>query len=347
MCVKNDEPLNLLQSTVPDALEREVRNLCDLKITLDRLSKSGPSQALQDDWMASARGNTCAYWPSDFMRLILPFLNWEQDLQRRALRAYVDPRYVVGSNIGGFPEDVSDNEVWKRITKYKSDFCTPDDVLYIWYPALGIFFAHEGKHRVALMRRHEQPSIAAWVSEAKYPAAERMMIVAPSDERDEWVVVLDQRYLQVLKRPHVSTRFLSAYGVKTWQWNSVPGLPNELIVRNAVYERRLHRDQNTTAEDERTLDLIELNESIRQRTAAGAEEVERGVDELTPLRLKAKPFFRSVGCAAFAGGLGLLADSPAIAPGAWLLLGSAVGMLASLVVMRFVGPRNLRDETKG
>lgn len=297
--------------------------------------------------MASARGNTCAYWPSDFMRLVLPFLNWEQDLQQLALRAYVDPRYVVGSNIGGFPEDVSDDEVWKRITKYKSDFCTPDDVLYIWYPALGIFFAHEGKHRVALMRRHEQSSIAAWVSEAKYPAAERMMIVAPSDDRDEWVVVLDQRYLQVLKRPHVSIRFLSAYGVKTCHWNSVPGLPDESIVRRAVNDRRLHREQNTTAEDERTLDLVKFTESIRQQTAAGAEEIERRVDELAPLQLKAKPFFRSVGCAAIAGGLGLLADSPAIAPGAWLLLGSAVGMLASLVVMRFVGPRNMRDETKG
>lgn len=345
--MKNDEPLNLLQSTVPDALEREVRYLCDLKITLDRLSKSGASQALQDDWMASVRGNTCAYWPSDFMRLVLPFLNWEQDLQQRALRAYVDPRYVVGANIGGFPEDVSDGEVWNRITKYKSDFCTPDDVLYIWYPALGIFFAHEGKHRVALMRRHEQSSIAAWVSEAKYPAAERMMIVAPSDERDEWVVVLDQRYLQVLKRPHVSIRFLSAYGVKTCPWNSVPGLPDELIVRKAVYDLRLHREQNTTAEDERTLDLVKFSESIRQQTAVGAEEIERRVDELAPLQLKAKPFFRSVGCAAIAGGLGLLADSPVIAPGAWLLLGSAVGMLASLVVMRFVGPRNLRHETKG
>ena len=345
--MKNDEPLNLLQSTVPDALEREVRYLCDLKITLDRLSKSGASQALQDDWMASVRGNTCAYWPSDFMRLVLPFLNWEQNLQQRALRAYVDPRYVVGSNIGGFPEDVSDDEVWNRITKYKSDFCTPDDVLYIWYPALGIFFAHEGKHRVALMRRHEQSSIAAWVSEAKYPAAERMMIVAPSDERDEWVVVLDQRYLQVLKRPHVSIRFLSAYGVKTCHWNSVPGLPDEFRVRKAVYDRRLHREQNTTAEDERTLDLVKFSESIRQQTAVDAEEIERRVDELAPLQLKATPFFRSVGCAAIAGGLGLLADIPAIAPGAWLLLGSAVGMLASLVVMRFVGPRNLRHGTKG
>ncbi|MBW9240730.1 hypothetical protein I6U33_25710 [Pseudomonas carnis] len=345
--MKNDEPLNLLQSTVPDALEREVRYLCDLKITLDRLSKSGTSQALQDDWMASVRGNTCAYWPSDFMRLVLPFLNWEQDLQQRALRAYVDPRYVVGSNIGGFPEDISDGEVWNRITKYKSDFCTPDDVLYIWYPALGIFFAHEGKHRVALMRRHEQSSIAAWVSEAKYPAAERMMIVAPSDERDEWVVVLDQRYLQVLKRPHVSIRFLSAYGVKTCHWNSVPGLPDELRVRKAVYDRRLHREQNTTAEDERTLDLVKFSESIRQQSAVGAEEIERRVDELAPLQLKTTSFFRSVGCAAIAGGLGLIADIPAIAPGAWLLLGSAVGMLASLVVMRFVGPRNLRHETKG
>lgn len=64
------------------------------------------------------------------------------------------------------------------------------------------------------MRAHNQSAIAAWVREAGYPAADRLAIICPTEEHDEWLAMLDGRYLQVLRRPQTTRLLLEAYGVK-------------------------------------------------------------------------------------------------------------------------------------
>ncbi|WP_374497302.1 hypothetical protein [Vogesella indigofera] len=330
-------PQNLTNSEVSPELEKTATALCDLKVGLDRLARQRVGQPFLDDWMDNPRGGTCAYTGHEFLRLILPFLDWESDDPTQPYRAYVDPQHVLGASIKGLPEHIADEEVAKRITSYSSQFGSKDHVSYIRYRALGLFWAHEGKHRVAFMRAHKQNVIAAWVREANYPRPERLVVLAPNDERDEWLALLDGQFLQVLRRPRVSLRFLTAYGVKTARWVEIPGLPNERLVREAIYARRLHRPQKTLAERERTLNL----EDIHKQEQAAAIIVDRRVHELVPLNLVWRPYFFVVVFCLLGGFFFFELNVDILKPIGWGLSGVAIGLMAALPLIRFRGPRNI------
>lgn len=267
MIVDESKPKDLLRPEVSEAMEKASAQLCALKIRLDRYARQWIGQPFLDDWMDTANGNSCAYFPHSFLWLILPFMEWETSEPKR-YRAYVNPWYVLGASILGLPEVIRENEVEKRIAHYAGHFGTSNDVCYIRYPALGLYYAHEGKHRVAFMCAHEQPAIAAWVEDASYPQPERIVVIAPTDKRDEWLALLDERYLQVLRRPRVTLQLLRAYGVKEVEWRDVRSLPDEQRVRAAIYVRKLHRASNSTVEQDRTVDLEEVRKQQREETAS-------------------------------------------------------------------------------
>ncbi len=108
------------------------------------------------------------------------------------------------------------------------------------------------------MRTHGNKPIAAWVDEQNYPAAKRIQLIEPARRQDEWLALLDGRYLQVLQRPYTSVALLREYGVEPFRWHQLKDLPPEDLVRDAVYQRRLHKIQETIREADRTLDLLEL-----------------------------------------------------------------------------------------
>lgn len=64
----------------------------------------------------------------------------------------MNPRHVLGASIKGLPEHIEESRVPERIARYAQTFGSTDNVAYVWIKALGIFWAHEGKHRVAFMR---------------------------------------------------------------------------------------------------------------------------------------------------------------------------------------------------
>lgn len=330
------EARDLTQQALPDALTHAVTALCDLKLQMDRHARGFIGQPFLDDWM-DAR-NTCAYFGDSLVRLVLPFLDWERD-GGEYFKAYVNPRHVLGASIKGLPEHIEESEVPERIARYAQAFGSPSNAAYIWIKAMGIFWAHEGKHRVAFMRAHNQPAIAAWVREASYPAAERMVVIAPDDEQDEWLALLDGRYLQVLRRPGVSTLLLGAYGVKTLRWRALTGLPGEQSVRAEIGRRKLHRAPKNNAERERTLDL----EEVRERLRADDERVARSVLELEPHRMEWRSY---AAIAAVCGVLGLLlgtVGSPWLHGAGYLLMGTTLGLVLALHLMRFVGSKRPRD----
>jgi len=330
-------PQDRLHSEVSPELEKTAAALCDLKVNLDRLARQRVGQPFLDDWMDNPRGGTCAYDGHEFLRLILPFLDWESDDPTQPYRAYVDPQHVLGASINGLPEHIADEEVAKRIASYSSHFGSKDHVSYIRYRALGLFWAHEGKHRVAFMRAYKQNVIAAWVREANYPLPERLVVLAPSDERDEWLALLDGQFLQVLRRPRVSLRLLAAYGVKTARWVDIAGLPNERQVREAIYARRLHRAPKTLAERERTLNL----EDIHKQEQTAATLIERSLHELAPLNLVLRPYLFRVVFFLLSGLCLFQLNIDILKPIGWTLSGVAIGLTAALPLMRFRGPRNI------
>lgn len=175
--------------------------------------------------------------------------------------------------------------------------------------------------------------------EASYPSAERLVVIAPDDERDEWLALFDGRYLQVLRRPAVSALLLDAYGVKTLRWRALTGLPDEQSVRAAIRHRKLYRAPKTNAERERTLDLEEFREQLRDDD----KRVTRSVFALDSHRMEWRSY---VAVAAVCGVLGLLlstAESPRLHGAGYLLVGISLGLALALHLMRLSGPKRSRD----
>jgi|TARA_R100000049_G_C1950558_1_gene98038 hypothetical protein len=265
-------------------------------------------------------------------------LNWE-DQNGQAYRAFVDPKHVIGASIKGHPENVPPEEVVNRIERYATYFGSRDNALYVWYKPLGIFIAHEGKHRVAFMRSHDQPAIAAWVQEADYPAPSRITIIEPSDERDEWLAMLDGRYIQVLRRPNIARKILDAYGVKTTSWQNIDHLPDEKMVRLAIYERRLHRPARTRKEIDRTLDL----QAHLARMAKDSQEQYFHCHDLGPYRLDWNRNIVVMCLMLFTGLLLVKFDHDWSIRTGIGLVGVTSGMMLSQKLTRFTGPRKLKS----
>ncbi|TWC14799.1 hypothetical protein FBY06_1258 [Pseudomonas sp. SJZ085] len=249
------DKVEVLSLEVSDRMMGASRALCSIKFSMDMSSRYYFEQEYQNDWMDS--GGTCAFWGHSFLRIVVPFLDWEESQSAR-FKALVDPRYVLGASIKGKPQHVPEEEIADRIESYSTNFTWSNKALYTWYKPLGILTAHEGKHRVAFMRTHGNKPIAAWVDEQNYPAAKRIQLIEPARRQDEWLALLDGQYLQVLQRPYTSVALLREYGVESFRWHQLKDLPPEDLVRDAVYQRRLHKIQETIREADRTLDLLEL-----------------------------------------------------------------------------------------
>ncbi|MEN4946774.1 hypothetical protein [Pseudomonas proteolytica] len=249
------DKVEVLSLEVSDRMMGASRALCSIKFSMDMSSRYYFEQEYQNDWMDS--GGTCAFWGHSFLRIVVPFLDWEKSQSAR-FKALVDPRYVLGASIKGKPQHVPEEENADRIESYSTNFTWSNKALYTWYKPLGILTAHEGKHRVAFMRTHGNKPIAAWVDEQNYPAAKRIQLIEPARRQDEWLALLDGRYLQVLQRPYISAALLREYGVESFRWHQLKTLPAEDLVRDTVYQRRLHKTQETIREADRTLDLQEL-----------------------------------------------------------------------------------------
>ena len=226
-----------------------------------------------------------------------------------------------------------------RIERYATYFGSRDNALYVWYKPLGIFIAHEGKHRVAFMRSHDQPAIAAWVQEADYPAPSRITIIEPSDERDEWLAMLDGRYIQVLRRPNIARKILDAYGVKTTSWQNIDHLPDEKMVRLAIYERRLHRPARTRKGSDRTLDL----QAHLARMAKDSQEQYFHCHDLGPYRLDWNRNIVVMCLLLFTGLLLVKFDHDWSIRTGIGLVGVTSGMMLSQKLTRFTGPRKLKS----
>lgn len=285
------EGIPTIRVDVPSNLDSIVLKICSLKVQMDhRFSLDSIfGQAFVDDWMGSH--NSTAYWGSSFLSAILPFTNWYDDFASAQYRAYVDPCYVLGASIGGLPRNIEPKNIEKRITEY-SGFNGPlSEASYLWYKPLGLMVAHEGKHRVAFMRAHDQPLVAAWVRERSYPAPDRITIIEGRDDRDQSLCLLDGRYVQVMQRPRVGQLLLQAYGVRSQRWNQIAGLPDEQKVRQRIRALKLDLPPKTTDEAARTFDLQAFRSELDAKAHEDSVEILASSWNLGLWRVKRKPFF--------------------------------------------------------
>ncbi|GHU33183.1 hypothetical protein FACS189497_14920 [Betaproteobacteria bacterium] len=294
--------------------------------------------------------DTCDYTGDYFLRLLVPFLNWEEEVhsqkEQELFEAYVDPQYVLGANINGQPENIAADKIPEKIASYAHDF--NHSTYYIWYKPLGILLAHEGKHRVAFMRHHKQSMLAAHVRKAHYPAPNRIVIIAPTDEHsDEWLALLDGQYLQVLRRPRTSRFFLNAYGIKELRWQDVTDLPDEKLVMQEIYERKLHKAPMSRSERNRTIDL----KKIRKQQHEDETIVDRSIHDLSPLNvsltLSTRPFIVYILLPLiilFIIGIPYMTNITQIFFSiAFTLAGFTTGVIGCYRFIRFRGPKRIRE----
>lgn len=324
----NDVAVGDLELGVPEALKRVSAGLCDLKLMMDRQARRAIGQPFLNEWMG--RQGTCAFHGHTFLHLLIPFLDWERS-EGPEFKAYVDPRYVLGASIKGYPEDVPESEVQGRIARYAEEFGSRDHVLYDWYRPLGILCAHEGKHRVAFMRAHGVSRIAAWVAERQYPAASRLALVAPTNPGDAWLVVLDNRYVQVLLRPRVSMEFLQVYGVECASWKGQETWADEELVRQEIEMLGLRRPPEMRRESDRTLDMASIQTFEQQDSRPATLNLFQAAGWTWNWR-----FFLCAALASIllAGILGVF-DSTDAQMFAYLGYGFGVGMLMAIGTLRF------------
>lgn len=278
-----------LELRVSDEMISASMALCSLKYFMDTQSRSYLGQPFINDWMEESRG-TCAYMGHSFLRHIVPFLDWDEQ-KNNPFKALVNPLTVLGACIKGFPRHIKSDKVEEAVRRYSQEPGSRDDVLYIWYRPLGILVAHEGKHRVAFMREHQQPAIAAWIEEASYPCHERLKLIIPTGE-DYWLALLDNRYLQVIERPCTTRAYMRAYGVKEVRWSELNDFPDESEARRRL-EVVLIRSRDSIREADRTLDIEEMRNIIKEESAT--ELVKVNLLDIQPYRFEWHIFLRDVG----------------------------------------------------
>lgn len=281
-------PLDL---QVTDEMRYASMALCSLKYLMDTQSRTLAGQPFINDWMEEQRG-TCAFFGHSFLRVVVPFLDWETPTDSKPrYKAHVDTLIVLGACINGFPHHIESDKVAAKIHQYTHELGSCGDALYIWYKPLGIFVAHEGKHRVAFMRTHRQPAIAAWIDETNYPAAERLKLISLQGE-NEWLALLDHRYLQVIKRPCTTRAYLRAYGVEEVRWSDLDDMPDESAVRQHL-QLMLCRTPKTIREIDRTIDIHDIRKMSKENI--DIEEIRVNLLQIPPYRFAWHAFVRDVG----------------------------------------------------
>ena len=207
------------QEYIPANMVSAVEWLSSLKVDLDQYCRYDLGLDFVGD---SLHANlNCAMWPHTFLSKIVPFLSLSRE-KSPTYPAYVSPSRVISTSINGYPDDVPEDEVEQRIQKYSTCFSHDNASSYMYFKPLGFIVAHEGKRRVAFMRKHQQPKLAVNISEYDYPDPEQIQLVfrETAHETQYWAV-LDDKIVQKVMFPRLTDRIMRNYGVRTVGWRDI------------------------------------------------------------------------------------------------------------------------------
>ena len=216
-----------------------------------------------------------------FIQMIFPFISKSKAITKR-YPAKVSPLDVLGWSSKWLPEHINPTDIDACVKKFQSQYEFEGGVppSYWWFRQLGLMVAQEGKNRVAFMRHHQQPYIAAWVKEYEIPSPERLKILPPmSDDRicaDQWFLLLDGQELAYLQYPAISSWYLSMYGVEASSWNVVASsctaaswITAEILFSKII---QISNKPHKTGKVGWVIDLALLSEQILKEAAQNSEQ---------------------------------------------------------------------------
>lgn len=221
-----------LESGQRSALVNAVARLVDAKQSADILS-TGHAAALLDPAINPAgMGGIDSF---HFLRQAIPFLS----MDGLSSKGPVPVDSLFGESWRWRPEDVPVGDV-PRLLAYLTDPARAGEgdrdraEVFAW-PDLGIYVAHEGKNRVALLRAHGVSTMPAGIVSVAYPTADRIRRYQVHDgNADQVWAVLDDRFAQRLPLYRLGAGLLDAYGIAPLaSWPRT--LPRPETVRDAIY----------------------------------------------------------------------------------------------------------------
>lgn len=231
--------LPVIEGKVPDAVSHVVESM----VRVHRLVEHHAITYSPDvPFLGAGLGDIDPGQPpmgADSIYQILPFLDNAQ--REEEISALIPVRRTLGGSWRWRHASVEPHDR-ARLTQYltapqRAVPGEPDRSETFLVKPLGLFFASEGKNRVAYLEKEGIDFMPSRVRVLDYPAPERMAIHEVDHGGPRMVLcVLDDKWVALLRSPEWSLPLLEAYGVRSGPWPS--GLPPLELVCMAICARR-------------------------------------------------------------------------------------------------------------
>lgn len=208
-------PLSLAPEPTSEGLRAAAAAIVSWQVRLDlarRHDAPGGPVPLQ---IIGLTGSICG---ETLIRAVVPFVMHERALVQPSAAALVPLDRLLGDSWRWTTGDVRPDDVdclreWLSHPN-RSDLMQKEAASYVGLPALGIYWAHEGKNRVQFLRDCGHTHVPAHLTLYAYPSHERIDLfrVLVSGRIELWAV-LERRWVQPILLPELGERLLREYGV--------------------------------------------------------------------------------------------------------------------------------------
>lgn len=277
-------PLPLAPEPASDGLRAAAAAVVRWQVRLDLARREDAPGGPVPRQIIGLTGSICG---ATLIRAVVPFVMHELALVQSGAAALVPLDLLLGDSWRWTTESVSPNDV-DRLREWlshpdRSDLMEEEAAKYVGLPALGIFWAHEGKNRVQFLRDCGNTHAPAHLTLYAYPSPERIELyrVRVVGRIELWAV-LDRRWVQPILLAELGERLLREYGV------APPSRWPENWPDAASVAEELYRDVDPEWQGPfRCVDLLPL-EGRRRLRVRGREKAHASVVDLEDVGLRWK-----------------------------------------------------------
>lgn len=282
-----------------------VAQVAEIKALMDRLGNRRLGSVFHPILELGRVKTAC---PFEIARRVIPFFDLCMTADAGSkLRVHmlVPTELVIGSNGKGYSESSSNEDIEHALTRIWNVHTQVDEgksplerAQYTWIHELGLAIAYEGKNRVSLFRRANEPYIPALVSTIHYPSPERITLLTRYCHQNSVeynFAVLDNQWAFPLIMPGLTVPILTAYGVQRREWPAE--LPSaETLIRLApeatpgTRPKRLFEHYRFAIDLNQVHELLQREEKQARKDMGGLEKIPCNMLSLEEVSLRTRWF---------------------------------------------------------